>query len=158
MRQTKMKRHSPSVDAKSTVVSNEGQTDKELVFRYGWRTIAVNLAGVFFLAGIVMIVGISQLPQNTWALVLVLLGASLLAVRLVLEYLNPRELRISRGRLMICQHGKETSVPLTDLHLVGSGSFSIFLDYDKVEWDHGSILIFSHISGYRVFREKISGS
>ncbi len=137
---------------------DEGKTDQEIVFCYGWRTAVANLAGMFFLLGIVMIVGISQLAQNTWALVLVVMGACLLVARLVLEHLNPRELRISRDRLVILWHGKEASVPLADLHLVESDPFSTFLDYEEIEWDQGSILVFSHLSDFQVLREKISGS
>ena len=137
---------------------DEGQADQEIVFRYGWRTAVATLAGVFFLAGIVMIVGVNQLTQNTWAMVLVVMGACLLVARLVLEHLNPRELRVSRDRLVIRWHGKEASVPLADLHLIESDPFSTFLDYERIEWDQGSILVFSHLSDYQVLREKISGS
>ncbi len=129
---------------------------RDLVFRYGWRTVAVYLGGVFVLA---VFVGVSDVWRlQKWSVPAVLVGfwAVVLASRFIAEMLNPRELKISGENLIILWDTKETTVPLSAVKLIDSGVLPTLLNYIKLDWTNGSILVFSHISGFKNFRKIIS--
>jgi hypothetical protein len=128
----------------------------ERVFRYGWRTLAVNLAGVLFLVLFGVFLGFNRLVHNPWALVVILLGSSLLVARFLLECRNPRELRISGGELHFEWRGQQESIPLSELDVLTDDASSMFLDYVKISWGSGSFLVFSHISDFSGLKKEIS--
>lgn len=139
----------------SNGVRARSQARMEHHFRYGWRTIVVNLAGLFFLCGFALLFGFDGLFRNPWALSVVFFGIFMLILRLVLECRNPREIIIIDDYAHFRWHGRDISIPLFALSVSEDNAFSMLLDFIKINWEDGSFLVFSHISHFRSLKEAI---